>query len=166
MKYPYTWKQTVAALAVFVAGSTVPGCIERIIPVRTTIGQVDRGFPERMTVATAPVHRSRYIAGENAFLEELDGNIEAGREIVGFIGGLSSVATSPEGLAALGLTPFTGGASMLSLLAGYAIKRRRDVTPEDHAQGKEDSFNKGVEVASVLIETSSGISSSEAHGDS
>ena len=39
-------------------------------------------------------------------------------------------------------TPFLAGAApTLALLAGYATKRRKDMTPEEVAKEKEDSYN-------------------------
>ena len=144
--------QILTAVLIFAAGSVLPGCVEQLIPVRTTTGQVDRGFPDKMTVASAPKARARYVAGENAFLSELDSNIEDGQETVAFIGGVVQTATSPEGLAAFGFTPLTGGGSLLTFLGGLALKRRRDVNPSELAAEKRDSYNKGVEVTKALIE--------------
>lgn len=65
-----------------------------------------------------------------------------------------------EGVAAGGLPALLGEvgqyvgpfAPLLTLLGGYAIKRRNDVTADDYREGKQDSFNKGLEVGKKLAQ--------------
>ena len=62
-----------------------------------------------------------------------------------------------EGAVSGGLEEYAGAigaaagpfAPLAALLIGYATKRRKDRTPDEVAKEKQDSFNKGYEVAMV-----------------
>ena len=144
------WKLIVMSVAVFLGGSVVPGCISHFVPVRSPTGSVERGIPEKMTVASAPAILKRHVAEENAFVEEFNSNIEDGQATVAMVGGVVDLATSPEGLASF-MNPVSGGMALLGLFGGSKLKRRQDYTPDQYRQGKEESFNKGQEIRKIII---------------
>ena len=109
---------------------------------------------ERLTINEAKREVQTVAADTARWIEWRNIDIAKAEQWVAFI----------EGVATSGLPALLGEAGkyagpfapLLTLLGGYMIKRRNDVTAEDHRKSKEDSFNKGLEVGKKLASAVTG----------
>jgi len=99
---------------------------------------------------------NRWIEWRNADIVKEEAKVAA---VEGFFDG---------GLAVLGETagqwagPF---APLATLLLGYATKRRKDSTPEQLANEKKDSYNKGIEIGKAAAIAAFKVKSEKEKGD-
>ena len=147
-----TWKMGLAAIAVFAVATIVPGCLGDFVQVKTPTGAVDSGVPSTLPYNDSIPEYEEYLTSQQLIIDSWSARIGAAEEKIAFWNSAIGALTTPESLALFGLNP-VGGASMAAVfLGGLLIKRPRDVTPTQHAQGKNDSFNKGQEIAKKIVD--------------
>lgn len=86
----------------------------------------------------------------NRWIDWRNADIAKEEQKVAFIEGVTS-----SGLSAVAESAGTWAgpfAPLATLLIGYATKRRKDRTPDEVAQEKRDSYNKGVAVGKAIVQ--------------
>ena len=147
-----TWKTGIAAVAVFFVATIVPGCLGDFVQVKTPTGAVAVGVPESLSYNDSVDEYNEQLSISQNMFDSWGGRLESAGEKITFWNSAIGALTTPESLAMFGLNP-VGGASMAAVfLGGLLIKRPRDITPQAHAQGKQDSFNEGHKVAAKLTD--------------
>lgn len=155
MKELLTWKTGLIAVAIFVVTAVVPGCLENIIKSDPPLGAESRtisgaAIPANASLAKTIRLRNAYVDQETAFISRWDEKIVESQEKLQMWEGVLSAVTSPDGLAAIGLSPTTGGISTGLFLLGLFTRRPGD---QPKATAKQDSYNKGREDALALLKT-------------
>jgi len=141
--------------ALFAFAGVAVACVELrdhvTVPPSDTLGLVVEVSPESLTITNAKREVQTVVDSTNRWVEFRTEDINKREELVLFAEGLfssGSVALLGEVGAMAG--PF---APLLTLLAGYSIKRRKDRTPDEVAKEKQQSYNKGLEVGEAIAKS-------------
>ena len=111
-------------------------------------GMIVEPNAERLTINEAKRELDVVVDSTGRWVEWRSEDIAKREQWVSFAEGVSSSGFDALiGEAAAFAGPF---APLVTLLGGYSIKRRKDRTPDEVAQEKRDSYNKGVEVGKAM----------------
>ena len=146
-----TWQQWLTVGTLFVIGTALPACAGKFVKVRTPERAVDQGYPAKLNYDDSREAFAEKIRSDIATNEIWQDRIETAGQKVAMIEGIGGAVLSPESLAMWGLNPAGGAGASLMYLLGLFTKRPGDSSPKQTAKEKEDSYNKGVEVTSTLL---------------
>jgi hypothetical protein len=123
--------------------------VRDLIPVKVPKGiQSAADLPKTIPLSEYRYEREAYVDGVNREVGKWDLNAEEAESFALFLDDLILTNATPETLAALGI-PVGGPLALLAVYGlGAITKRPGDYSPKQFQKGKEDSYNKGIEVGS------------------